>query len=112
MGVYCSEDPNNPEFGFSLTDVTLAQCLAEDAKMSNGLKKMEANEFKCISQIADEEEGTGAVFAEYGNSGKHSEAIKVRVAVRFSFDGDKALGYHAVWDSYNLIKRDDETLVG
>merc|ERR1712217_888185 len=108
----CSEDPYNPELGFNLHGVTLAECAAAKAeKIKATGVQMQLNEMNCIEQIVDESDNSAAVWIEFGNSGKYRSKMKVRGAVRYKFNADgKITGYHSVYDSYNVLSNGENAL--
>jgi hypothetical protein len=104
--VDCSQDPFNPIIGVDLKGVTFGECAAATAKANAKLPKAEISGFTCLEIIADEKAGTGAIWLEYGNSGKYRTAEKTRSAFRFKMHDGKCSAYHIVFDSYNLFHAD------
>jgi len=105
--VTCSQDPYNPVIGYSLKDVSFDDCQGAGVKAAANIDNAELSQATCIEIIADEDKGTGAIWLEFGNSGKLRSKFHARGAMRFAVDDGKCTSYHSVFDSYNLLPHDE-----
>jgi len=103
----CSQDPYNPEIGYNLEGVTFDECQAAEIKAAAHYENAELSQITCLDIIADEDKGTGAIWMEFGNSGKLRSKFHTRGAFRFKIDGGKCFQYHTVFDSYNFLPHVD-----
>merc|ERR1712151_501915 len=56
---------------------------------------------------ADEKDGTGAVFQQFGNTGKYTAVKHVRAAMRFKVEGGVATSYHQIFDTANFMATEE-----
>jgi len=104
--VDCSVDPNNPELGFDLKDVSWAKC--SEATMQTFVAQHELvgamkTQVRCIKKVEDMEANSAAVWIEMrmqDEQGNHM--FTTRGAVRLDTNGDKIIGSHWIYDSYQL----------
>jgi len=103
----CSQDPYNPKIGYNLEGATFDQCQAAAFKAATHYDNAELSQATCLDIIADEGKGTGAIWMEFGNTGKLRSKFYTRGAFRFKIDGGKCFEYHTVFDSYNVLPHVD-----
>merc|ERR1712151_1296998 len=106
--VSCSLDPFNPVVGYNLHDVSYDHCAAVAFGAMAKFEKFQVQGVECIEKIVDEGDGTAAVWAEVSNTGTFKAGFKKRMAIRFSFSGDKITSFHAVMDTYDLVNSGSE----
>jgi len=104
--VDCSQDPNNPELGFNLKNVPYARCseaAMKSLEVQRGLVGGMKLRARCIKKVEDTKSNSAAIWVEMTQQDEHgNHMLTTRGAVRLDTNGDKIIGSHWIYDTYQL----------
>jgi len=104
--VDCSQNPNNPELGFNLKNVPYARCseaAMKSLEVQRGLVGGMKLRARCIKKVEDTKSNSAAIWIEMTQQDEHgNHMLTTRGAVRLDTNGDKIIGSHWIYDTYQL----------
>jgi len=104
--VDCSQNPNNPELGFNLKNVPYASCseaAMKSLEVQRGLVGGMKLRARCIKKVEDTKSNSAAIWVEMTQQDEHgNHMLTTRGAVRLDTNGDKIIGSHWIYDTYQL----------
>jgi hypothetical protein len=108
-GLDCASDPDNHDVGYSLKGASFMECVAADQTQLSKFGSLVMSHWTIVDTIVDEKHGKVSAWIELtATTDRHPAPFKVKKALRMKLKHGKGIAYEMVWDTYNLLGKQDK----